>query len=338
MAIHFPADHELFACVEQEAIYWTNKERMSDEWERIKYKRRDAHLWLFGFNNDFICSAEDDRTLIALHQLSYELATDNKGRRRPQNGKIEVVFARDYPQLKFKTYDDIVKEFLPNDRTRICTQKLKVFPIYYKVRQDISHTDPVEMRIGFRLDELDRTVNLYFKVVDIKNRLPHPNFDLQTVINDLKIPDYIVKWWDIMDVEGMVRRGERALKPMPFNYMENDYYRVPSFPLIEAGVTKADIVKYWSQRPEYDFPPISNCTMCFHHTVKELQQLWRDPLAIAKMRWAREAEAMRGHTFKRHSVNGKSRPMSMQYILDLPLQTQLEFIDYASCDAGSCTD
>lgn len=65
-----------------------------------------------------------------------------------------------------------------------------------------------------------------------------------------------------MDVEGAVRRGERVLKGDPFNEWKRDYYRVPSFPLIEAGVTHGDIVKSWQGRPECDFPPISNCVMC----------------------------------------------------------------------------
>jgi|GEM_PF-1200462 len=335
MAIHFPADHELFACVEQFAPYWTPEER--NQWYDIRIEREKSHNWIRRFNSDFVMSAEDDRTLIALHKLSLELGTDYRGR-HSGTGKIEVLFARDYGVGKYRTYDDIVEDFLPNSRKRLCTEVLKVAPIYNYVRRNIAPIENVEMRLGFRLDELDRTVNLYFKIVEIKDRKPNPNFSLQSVINDFKIPDYLVKWWDIMDVEGQVRRGERELKTNPFNCYGNDYYRIPSFPLIENGITNSIVGKYWRGRPEYDFPEISNCSICFHHTIKQLQQQWRNPFAAHKMRWAREAEKIKGRTFKRHQVNGKSIPMSMQNILQLPLQLQMDFIDYASCDSGSCTD
>lgn len=337
MAIHFPADYEIFACVEQEAIGWSTKERMSSQWEILKYKRRDAHEWLRRFNQDFICSAEDDRTLIAVHQLSRELETDNRGR-FSSKGKIDVVFARNWGKTKYKTYDDIVKDYIPNSRKRLCTEVLKIEPMYNYIRNIISKVEPLEMRLGFRLDELDRTVNIFFKVVEIKKRVPNPGFDLQTVINLCKIPDYLVRWWDIMNIEGSVRKGERVFKKVPFNYYKSDFYRVPSFPLIEAGITNVDVIKYWSKRKDYDFPKISNCSMCFHHTIPELKRQFIDPLARAKMKWAIEAELMKGHTFKRLSQKGKSRPITMEYIMNLPLQTQMEFMDDSSCDAGSCSD
>lgn len=333
MGIHFEADHNIFACVEQDAYKYTKETRAARE----HVEGLDAaQWWLRHFNPGFWMSAEDDRTLVVLHKLSRELC--KPGYINSQAGGIYVVFAHNWGKTKYKTYDDVAKDFLPNSGKRLCTEVLKVEPMYNYIRNRISPLDPVELRIGFRLDELDRTVNMFFKMVEIKKRVPNPSFCLASVIIDLQIPNYLAKWWDIMDVEGMVRRGERVLKSTPFNYYKKDFYRVPSFPLIEHGITKADIVKYWKGRPEYVFPPISNCVMCFHHTVQQLQNQWRDPINWNRMKWADDAEKMKGHTFKKHSVNGKSRPMSMEYILKLPLQTQLEFIDYASCDAGSCTD
>src|SRR5690606_34781702 len=282
MGIHFPAQHDLFACVEQFAPFWTFAEK--EHWYDIRFKRQAAHDWLRLYNGDFVMSAEDDRTLIALHQLSIELGTDHRGRHSGK-GKIEVVFARDYGIGKYRTYDDIVKDFLPNSRKRLCTEVLKVVPLYNYVRKNIEPSGKVEMRIGFRLDELDRTVNLYFKIVEKKDRQPNPNFSLQSVIDDFQIPDYLVRWWDVMDVEGQVRRGERVLKANPFNCYAGDYYRVPSFPLIEHGITNSIVSKYWKGRPEYDFPEVSNCSMCFHHTIKQLQQQWRNPFAANKLRW-----------------------------------------------------
>ncbi|MFC3353720.1 hypothetical protein [Sphingobacterium zeae] len=280
-------------------------------------------------------SAEDDRTLVVLHKLSQELCKPWHWRSR---GGIHVVFAHYWGKTKYKTYDDVAKDYLPNSGKRLCTEVLKVEPMYNYIRKEVSPIDPVEMRIGFRLDELDRTVNMYFKLVEIKKRIPNTSFCLASVIIDLQIPDYLVKWWDVMDVEGMVRRGERVLKPTPFNYYKKDFYRVPSFPLIEHGITKAEIVKYWQGRPEYVFPPISNCVMCFHHTIQQLQQQWQDPVNWNRMQWADDAEKLKGNTFKRRTIGKRSYPAPMDWIKNLPIQQQLEFIDYSSCDAGSCSD
>lgn len=331
MAIHFEADHNIFACVEQEAIH------TDPEGTRMRQHNPfllPAQNWLRMFNPGFWATAEDDRTIIALHRLTHELATWQHDR---QKGAIEVVFANNTGDRRYDTFDKIVSDFLPNARRRICTEKLKVYPMYRYLknyiipgRADEPASEPVEMRIGFRLDEVDRTVNLYFKLIEKKNRIPEPGFDLQTTINRYRIPSYIVDWWDRMDVEGMVRRGERVLKANPFNEWNGDYYRLPAFPLIEAGITHAEIIKYWNGRPEYDFPPISNCVMCFHHTVRQLQKQWADPVNIAKMRWAAKAEAEKGRTFLKN--------FTMEQIRNLPIQTELEFSDYTSCDSGSCTD
>lgn len=315
MAIHFKADHNVFACVEQEHIHTTP--------EGWKMRENNPHLlaaqnWLRRFHPGFWATAEDDRTIIALHRLTHELKTWEHDF---DKGAIEVVFAHNDGEYRYSTFDKIVADFLPNARRRICTELLKVYPIYRYLKRNIISgnkdeptCEPVQMRIGYRLDEIDRTVNLYFRMVNRNLRVPDPSFDLQTVINKYHIPAYLVTWWDRMDVEGMVKRGERILKTNPFNEWNGDFYRIPSFPLIEEGITHADIVKYWNGRPEYDFPPISNCVMCFHHTVRQLQKQWNDPINIAKMRWVAKAETAKGHSFLLN--------YTMDQIKNLPFQTE----------------
>lgn len=331
MAIEFPADYDVFACVEQDAFKYTKDTNLARSKVSGLLKAQD---YLRSYNPGFWMSAEDDRTLVVIHKLSQEIGLKKGWGERG----IEVVFAHVWGKGKYKTYDDIANDFLPNSRKRLCTEILKVEPIYNWIRAEVSKVVPVEMRIGFRLDELDRTVNMFFKMVEIKDRAPNPDFDLSNIIDEYKIPNYLVKWWDVMDVEGMVKKGERVLKPTPFNFYKNDFYRIPSFPLIEHGITKSDINKYWSGRPEYEFPPISNCVMCFHHTIQELQRQWNDPINWNRMQWADDREKEKGKTFKRRKVGNRTLPASMEWIKKLPIQTQLDFIDYSSCDAGSCTD
>ena len=333
MAIHFPADHEIFACVEQEAYKYTKETALARN--RI-VGLNEAQDWLRMFHPGFWMSAEDDLTLVAMHKLTQELGLKSGAGRY---GKINVVFAHNWGTKRYKTYDDIANDFLPNSKKRLCTDYLKVLPIYNYTRARISKVDPVKMRLGFRLDELDRTINIFFKIVEIKKRVPNPSFDMQAVINLCKIPDYLVRWWDVMDIEGSVKRGERIFKKVPFNYYDSDYYRVPDFPLIDHGITNKDVVKYWGGRPEYVFPEISNCVMCFHHKIQELQKQWSNPSNWNRMQWAADAEKNKpGRTFKRGKVRNKTIPMSMEYILKLPIQMQMDFIDYASCDSGTCTD
>ena len=142
-----------------------------------------------------------------------------------------------------------------------------------------------------------------------------------------------------MDIETKVKKGELILKDTNlFNYYNGDLFRYPSFPLIEAGITKKDVVKYFSSKPEYDFPKISNCVGCFHHTVQQLQEQYNNPFNKGKMEWYAKYENKYGKTFKKRRVGKKSYPMPMDYIKELPFQLQMDFIDFASCDAGSCTD
>lgn len=331
MALEFKAEHNLFACVEQEAYKQPQAAGNHPQKEEII----SAHNWLRLFHPGFWASAEDDRTLVVLHRLSKELADY---RHYSGWGGIDVVFAHNFNECRHDTFDKIAEHFLPNARRRLCTELLKVFPLYLYCKHYIIgggfriplNNDPVEMRIGYRLDELDRTVNLYFKMVETKHRVPDPAFSLQPILDRYRLPDYIIRWWDRMDVEGMVRRGERVLKENPFNEYKGDYYRVPSFPLIEHGITKAEIVKYWNGKPEYQFPPVSNCVMCFHHTIRQLQSQWHNIYNQAKMEWASDAEKNLGKTFLRH--------FSMDDIKRLPIQTELEFSDFTGCDSGSCTD
>lgn len=334
MGLHFPADHDIFACVEQEAYKYTRETALARD--KI-VGLNEAQDWLRMFHPGFWMSAEDDLTLVAMHKLTQDLGLISG--HGAKYGKIQVVFAHNWGKTKYKTYDDIVKDFLPNSGKRLCTEVLKIEPMYNYIRSRISKVDPVEMRLGFRIDELDRTVNIYFKQVDIKDRVPNPSFDMQAVINMCKIPDYLVRWWDIMDIEGSVKKGERVFKKVPFNYYKSDYYRIPSFPLIEHGVTHAEIVKYWKGRPDYVFPKISNCVMCFHHKINELQQQWANKSNWNRMQWADDAEKSKPRrTFKREKRGKKSYPMPMEKILSLPIQMQIDFIDFATCDSGTCTD
>lgn len=323
MALEFKADYNVFALVEQDA-YAHKPEARVDNPEIIV-----AHNWVRKQVSGFWCSAEDDKTLVCLQKLYNELEnTDWYYNECKSVYPITIVSSSQYG--KYDTYDDLIEKtkYLPNARTRLCTEKLKVEPIYNWTKQQTKEV--VEMRIGFRLDEIERTVNLYFKQTILKNRVPNPDFDLQSIINAYQIPSYIVKWWDRLDVELRVREGKLLPKESPFNITNKDFWRVPSFPLIEAGITNAEIVKYWSKRPEYKFPEISNCVGCFHHSVRQLQKQWQSSENWGKMKWFSDKEKERSRLF----VKGTS----YEKIAKLPIQQAIDFVGWSSCDSGGCTD
>lgn len=333
MALEFQAEHNLFACVEQDAYKVPAASRFLNREESVAFD------WLRRFNPGFWCSAEDNKSLVAMHRLAMELESlPSHANYGGFNNGIYVVFAHNWGDSRFDTFDKIADMYLPNARKRLCTQLLKVYPIYRYCLAEIiqrwktgnENALPVEMRIGLRLDELDRTVNLYFRTVERKNRQADPGADLQAIIDKYRIPDYITNWWDRMGVEKMLKSGERVLKNNPFNEYDGDYYRIPSFPLIKAGITKGEVVKYWKGKPEYKFPAISNCVMCFHHRINQLQKQWQDPQNIAKMQWAADAEMKKGRTFLKN--------MTMDDIKNMAIQTEIDFSDFPGCDSGACTD
>lgn len=187
------------------------------------------------------------------------------------------------------------------------------------------------MRIGFRADEVDRTVNLFFRQTHIKDRIPNPNYDLTASFKKWRLPNYLKRWWEVLEVELLVRKGVLVEKPVNFNVVLGVDYRTPEFPLIEAGIFTGDVVKYWSKRPEYNFPPISNCVGCFHHSIEQLQNQWTNDNNWGKMEWMAQQEETRGRLF------GKT--YSYRQIQQMPRQLGINFnYQWTSCDSGTCTD
>lgn len=300
-------DEFLFALIENETYQYKQK--------ILTNEQKKAYQWVNDSVPSFWATPEDDNTLVCLHQLNIDLI-----------GKygygLNLTSAHRHTGLN---YDKIAEKYLPNARVRTCTEQLKVEPIFYECG---AGSEVVKMALGFRLDEIERTVNLYFKYTNIKNRVQNTTFDLQQIINYYQIPNYIVKWWDRLDVENQVKKGVLILKKQPFNVTKRKYWRVPSFPLIEANVTKTEIIKYWQgKRSKYPFPEISNCVGCFHHTFKQLKKQFE--INSNKMEWFAKQEERIGKTFQKEK--------SYRQLEKMPIQSEIDFLG-GTCDIGHCTD
>ena len=128
MAVHYPADINIFACV-----CIDDSKCMPKDLTVLAYAQNKL-------NGNFIASAESEKTLKVMMQLEQKI------------GK-EIIWVRG------KSFDEVIDKAgcLPTWNRRFCTTDMKIKPIYEYIyyRYGI-----VEMQIGFRYDELQRAYEI----------------------------------------------------------------------------------------------------------------------------------------------------------------------------------
>lgn len=130
MAVHYPADYNIFALVTIEDKNCTPKDESI-----IKYVSDKI-------GKDFIATAESDTTLFAMRDLEQLV------------GK-EIIWVSGLP------FEKMMKKkggALPNQQWRFCTTELKMRPIWDWWYANIG--EKVKMGIGFRYDEIERAERL----------------------------------------------------------------------------------------------------------------------------------------------------------------------------------
>ncbi len=130
-----------------------------------------------------------------------------------------------------KTFDEIIisgnKKYLPNVTQRFCTTEMKMKPFFDWWRANFNK--PVEMRIGYRANELRRSERMLSK-------LSSNGFSTyKAIIGKSKTQN---KWGEIE-------------------------WRKPVFPLIDDNIFKDNIEEYWRDKP-VRFAYMNNCIGCFH--------------------------------------------------------------------------
>lgn len=128
MAVHYPADVNIFACV-----CIDDPMCMPKDLTVLAYAQNKL-------NGNFIASAESEKTLKIMMQLEQKI-----GR--------EIIWVRDV------SFDELLKnrKILPTWSTRFCTTEMKIKPIYEYLyfRYGIVRT-----QIGFRYDEFERAYEI----------------------------------------------------------------------------------------------------------------------------------------------------------------------------------
>jgi hypothetical protein len=137
---------------------------------------------------------------------------------------LEQFIGQEIVWLSNTTFEDVIKKaggYLPNIMTRFCTSKMKVEPIAQWCYENTEL--PIEMRIGFRANEMSRAKTMSERAVD-------------------GIESFKFKVGE--------KNGRNKWKELP--------YRTATFPLIEAGIFKDTVEQFWKDKPVRFARPVAN--------------------------------------------------------------------------------
>ena len=204
IAKHYPADHNVFSLVR------TNDKNCMFPDPKIRQIVSDK------IGVEFIGTLEMDDIIYTMLDLEQFIGS-----------KIDWVTG--------KTFDEIIirkdKKYLPNVTQRFCTKIMKLEPIFEWWLN--TFVDPVEMRIGYRANEMNRA---------------------KTMIDKTNEFGYL----ENKHIVGKTKNGKQ-------NKWKLTEWQKPSFPLIENGIFKDHIEQYWKDKP-VRFAYMNNCVGCFHRS------------------------------------------------------------------------
>ena len=252
IAANYPADYDVFALVRIEH----QESKFKDE--KIRREVEDR------IQAPFIATAEDDMIIYTMLDL-------------------EQYIGRKITWVTGKTFDEITtrkdKVYLPNKVQRFCTVEMKIDPMFYWWAENIG--EPIEMRIGFRANEVRRANNMLER------------------LNDDGIEEYKATFEKHKDGR---------------NKWESIAYRKPHFPLIEDNIYKDQIEQYWLDKP-VRFAYMNNCVGCFHKTPLLLRKMWdKHP---SKLEWfaKRERESINGAHWRSEMTYDEIKQWNSQFEL-----------------------
>jgi len=247
IAVHYPADYNIFALVR------TNDQSVLFPDAKIRQIVSDR------IGVEFIGTLEDDDIIYTMLDL-------------------EQFIGKEITWLSKTTFEEVIKKaggYLPNIMRRFCTQKMKVEPIAQWCYENTEL--PVEMRIGFRANEMSRAKTMIEKEV---NGLENFKF---------KVGE---------------KNGRNKWKELP--------YRKAKFPLIEDGIFKDSIVEYWKDKP-VRFAYRNNCVGCFHRSELFLNHMSRRN--EKQFNWFVKMEKKNNCTFKSGITYERIKKYNTQMVL-----------------------
>jgi hypothetical protein len=210
IAANYPADYNIFSLVRVE-----DKNCMFPD-AKIRQIVSDK------IGREFIGTAEQDEIIYTMLDLEQFIGKE-----------INWISPKSFEEVIYRT----TSNYLPNKVQRFCTIDMKINPI---AQWCYKNTDlPVEMRIGFRANEMRRAKNMIEKKE--ADGLEYFKFKIGTHLN-----------------------GKNKWKELP--------YRNTTFPLITDGLFKDTIEEYWKDKP-VRFAYMNNCVGCFHRSEMLLKHM-----------------------------------------------------------------
>lgn len=235
LAANYPADLEVFALV---CIDCHNAGKAIDK--KLMQMANDRLQKYCSHQKTFVATSEDPiilKTMLDLEQL----------------------LGREIIWLRGIGWEDMLsaKKAIPNMDKRFCTTILKMIPIFEFLY--LHHQLPVEMRIGYRYDEMERAEKF-------SESIHNPTYCQYRP----KSNTWVHRWQDIL-------------------------WRVAAFPLIENKVHHHHVQQYWQDK-RIVFPKDSNCQNCFWKAPQQLRKNYDTNPDV--MKWAAIMEVLYDHTFK----------------------------------------
>lgn len=209
IAANYPSDYNIFSLV-----------RVDDK-EQIFPDKKIRQIVSDKIGQEFIGTVEQNEIIYTMLDLEQFIGS-------------EIVW------ISPLSFEQVLKnhgEYLPNKVSRYCTVDMKVKPI---AQWCYDNTElPVNMRIGFRANEMRRAKNMIER--EDKQGLQSFKFKI-----------------------GKHKNGN--------NKWQTKKYRKVTFPLIENGIFKDKIEEYWKDKP-VRFAYMNNCVGCFHRSELLLKHL-----------------------------------------------------------------
>ena len=271
MATLHPADYEVFSLV-----------RIEHEDARLKDKKMVQYIE-DKIQMPFIATAENDLSLYVMRDL-------------------EQLIGREIHWVTGPTFDEVIgdKNYLPNVMSRFCTVEMKLYPIFIFCYQ----LGKVRMRIGYRGDEIERQIGMYYN--HKRGEIKYPNL--------IEFPSEMRQ----------NKNGKWIKKNAVFDW------RCIEFPFCQRGqsVFYSD-VQEWAEKTGIKFPKDSNCEGCFHKNFAQIQKNLR---GTNKANWWIGKETKVGSRFKKEDTYDNAIN-KMAFPLDMFSEGY-----YTMCDSGGCTD
>lgn len=277
MAKHFPADYNIFQLVRlnTQSCLW-NKGK--DEKTRQLISDR--------IGMEFIGTAEDDDIIYTILDLEQFLGKE-----------IKILTSHLSFEEMVIAHGD---RYLPSPLRRYCTTELKLDPTF-KWWQENFNNEIVEMRIGYRANEMRRMNNM-IKKCNSERILPF---------------DHVV--------------GSKETKKGFQNIWETTFWQKPIFPLIELKPTwKDNIEVYWKDNT-VRFAEKNNCIFCVNAELIWLKYQWE--VNEPKMDVASSFELGRKYV---NDTLKADKNITYQKIKEMNFSEKLTIKDFSDCDSGFC--